>query len=273
MITRRRLIAALLVCLLPPVAGLAGWLEVWQAGMELDLEKARELALETIATDPTSADAVAAASWWLANVEDLPEPEEVLAIADADRDPEVAFIVERVGALLGSRPPAGALVEAELSGPFGVFSTIDLEREVVPPDHELPAVGTRWSDPATPFRLLMRSADALHGPPQSMIADGVYLVSWTLQAADAIAGWLVVEARGGYNLSLDGRAVDQRRHCARVDPGTVWYRLRLAPGPHRLRIEIASPEDPQVRVSLLDERGLMWRSTCDPCGDRKTSAV
>jgi hypothetical protein len=255
MITRRRLIVALFVCLLPPAIGVAGWLEVWQAGMELDLERARELALETIASDPTSADAVAAASWWLANVEDLPEPEEVLAVAADGHDPELAFVVERVGALLGSRPPAGALVEAELAGPFGVFSTIDLEREVVPPDEELPALGTRWSDPATPFRLVMRSADALHGPPQSMIADGVYLVSWTLEIAADIEGWMVVEARGGYNLSLDGNPVDRRRHCARVDPGTLWYRVRLEPGLHRLRIEIASPDNPQVRVSLLDEQG------------------
>ena len=193
------------ICLVPAVAVNAGWWEVWQAGMEFDLDSAREHALATIAADPASADAVAAASWWLANIEDLPEPEEVLAAADNGRDPELGFILERVAARLGSRPPAGALTTAELAGAFGVFSALDLERDVVPPDPELPPLGTVWSDPAIPFRLLMRTADAWHGPPRALIADGVFLVSWTLEVAAETTGWMVVEARGGYNLEVDGR--------------------------------------------------------------------
>jgi hypothetical protein len=244
-----------MVCFIPSFSVSAGWWEVWQAGMEFDLNTARELALATIAEDPASADAVAAASWWLANVEDLAEPEEVLAAADNDRDPELGFILERVASRLGARPPAGSLVTAELAGAFGVFSTLDLERDVVPMDPQLPSLGTRWSDPAVPFRLLMRTADAFHGPPRSIIADGVYLVSWTLELAEDAAGWLVVEARGGFNLALDGRPVARRRYCGQVDPGTTWYRVRIAQGVHRVRMEVASPDGPQVRVSLLDDHG------------------
>jgi hypothetical protein len=251
----RRNAVLLVLCLGPSLAAEAGWWEVWQAAMEFDLGTAREQALATIAADPTSADAVAAASWWLANVEDLPEPEEVLAAADDGRDPELGFILERVAARLGSRPPTGTLATAEVAGAFGVFSTLDLDRDVVPPDPELPSLGTRWSDPAFPFRLLMRTVDGWHGPPRAMMADGVFLVSWTLEATEETTGWLVVEARGGFNLELDGLPIDRRRHCGQVDPGVNWYRLRLAKGAHRLRVEVASPDGPQVRVSLLDDFG------------------
>ena len=247
--------AVLALCLVPSAAVSAGWWEVWQAGMEFDLDGAREHALATIAADPGSADAVAAASWWLANIEDLPEPEEVLAVADNGRDPELGFILERVAARLGARPPAGALTTAELAGAFGVFSALDLERDVVPSDAELPPLGTVWSDPAIPFRVLMRTADGWHGPPRAMMADGVFLVSWTLDAEAETNGWMVVEARGGYNLEVDGHPVDRRRNCGQVDPGSTWYRLHLARGLHRVRLEAASPDGPEIRLSLLDDQG------------------
>ena len=251
----KRSVVLLVLCLAQSLTSDAGWWEVWQAAMEFDLGTARERALATIAADPNSADAVAAASWWLANIEDLSEPEEVLAVTGNGRDPELGFILEQVAARLGSRPPAGALAAAEVAGAFGVFSTLDLDRDVVPPDGELPALGTRWSDPVLQFRLLMRTVDAWHGPPRAMMADGVFLVSWTLEAAEETNGWMAVEARGGYNLELDGRRVDRRRHCGQVDPGVNWYRLHLAEGVHRLRVEVASPDGPQVRVSLLDDDG------------------
>jgi len=255
MITLWRRAVLIAVCLVFSLTVNAGWWEVWQAGMEFDLDSAREHALRTIAADPSGADAVAAASWWLANIEDLPEPDEVLAAADNGRDPELGFILERVAARLGARPPAGALTTAELAGAFGVFSTLDLERNVVPPDPELPPLGTVWSDPTATFRLLMRTADAWHGPPRAMMAEGVYLVSWTLEAAAETIGWMVIEARGGYNLEVDGRPVDRRRNCGQVDPGVAWYRLRLAQGVHRVRLEVASPDGPGIRLSLLDDQG------------------
>ncbi len=237
----------------------SGWWDVWQAGMEFDLERARSQALETIAEDPNSADAVAAASWWLANIEDIQEPEEILAMTGDDRDPELGFMLERVASVLGARPPAGALTDAELAGAFGVFSTLDLERDVAPQDSELPPLGTRWFDPAEPFRLLVRTGDGLHGPPRSMIADGVFLVSWTLEVAEDATGWMVIEAQGGFNLEVDGQQIDRRRNCGLVDPGTSWYRIALGRGAHRIRIEVASPDRPQVRLSLLDDQGARLR--------------
>ncbi|MEJ2581860.1 MAG: hypothetical protein P8127_09550, partial [Acidobacteriota bacterium] len=225
----RRAILLITVLLLSRLTH-AGWWDVWQAGMEFDLERARSQALETIAEDPNSADAVAAASWWLANIEDIQEPEEILAVTGDDRDPELGFMLERVASVLGARPPAGALTDAELAGAFGVFSTLDLERDVAPQDSELPPLGTRWFDPAEPFRLLMRTVDGLHGPPRSMIADGVFLVSWTLEVAEDATGWMVIEAQGGFNLEVDGRRIDRRRNCGLVDPGTSWYRIAIGRG-------------------------------------------
>ncbi len=233
----------------------AGWWEVWERDMSLDLEGARELALATIADDPSSAEAIAAATWWLANVEHLPEPEEVLAVAVDGRDPELGLVLGRIENRLTLGVPPGALAEAELSGPFGVFSTLDLEREVVPPDDDLPPLPTRWQDISEPFRLTIKTPDGRHSPPMAMATDGVYLLAWTLEFEDDADGWMVIEARGGYNLEVDGRAVDRRRDCGETDPETNWYRIEFASGKHRVRVEFASPQVPQLRMSLLDNRG------------------
>jgi len=233
----------------------AGWWEVWERDMSLDLVGARELALATIADDPSSAEAVAAATWWLANVDYLAEPEEVLAVAVDGRDPELGLVLGRIENRLTLSAPPGVLTEAELSGPFGVFSTLDLERGVVPPDHELPPLPTRWQGIAEPFRLTFKTPDGRHAPPLAMATDGVYLAAWTLELPDDVDGWMVIEAEGGYNLEVDGRPVDRRRDCGERDPETNWYRVDLAPGSHRVRVEFASPRMPQVRVNLLDDRG------------------
>ncbi len=245
------LVAVLLIAY--PVA--AGWLETWQADEELDLPAARELALASMIGDPTGAEAVASAMWWLANLENLPEPEEPLTLSFGDRDAELGFVLARVEATLKFEPPDGALVSAELAGPYGVFSNLDLERSVVPADDELPPAGTVWRDDSSPFRIGLRTRDGFFGPPSSMVVDGVYLVNWTLEVADDVTGWMVVEARGGYNLEVDGKAVDERRQCGAIDPSTNWYALQMSSGRHRIRLEVAAPDSAEVRLSLLDDRG------------------
>jgi hypothetical protein len=266
---------ALVITLLIALPLSAGWWEVWERDMAFDLVGARELALATIADDPSSAEAIAAAIWWLANAEHLAEPEEVLAVAVDGRDPELGLVLGRIEDRLTFRAPPGALTEAELSGPFGVFSTLDLERGVVPPDHELPPLPTRWQEIAEPFRLTFKTPDGRHSPPMAMATDGVYLAAWTLELSDDTEGWMVIEAEGGYNLEVDGREVDRRRDCGEGDPETNWYRIDLAPGSHRVRVEFASPRVPQLRMSLLDDRGgpLSVSVGGQPSGDWAASQV
>jgi tetratricopeptide (TPR) repeat protein len=252
----RRLTGVVAAVLLAAQPVAAGWYEVWQADENLDLPSARALALETMTQDPAGADAVAAGMWWLANLDNLPDPEEPLTLALDGRDPELGFVLARLEAALRFEPPDGALTPAEVSGPFGVFSTLDLERAVVPPDDDLPALETVWVDQATPYRVVLRTRDGFFGPPASMAADGVFLVAWTIEVAEDTAGWMVVEAKGGYNLFLDGSAVDGRRECGVVDPATNWYSVKLAAGSHRIRLEVASPDSGEVRVSLVDDRGV-----------------
>ncbi|MDX2436736.1 MAG: hypothetical protein QNL88_06785 [Acidobacteriota bacterium] len=251
----KRLTGVLVMALLVAHPSTAGWFETWQADESLDLPAARELALAGMTTDPTGADAVASAMWWLANLDNLPDPEEPLTLAWTDRDAELGFVLARIAATLRFEPPDGTLVPAELSGPYGVFSNLDLERSVVPPDDQLPPVGTVWLDEASPFRVSLRTRDGFFGPPTSMVVDGVYLVAWTLEVADDTTGWMVVEARGGYNLEVDGEAVDDRRQCGVIDPSTNWYSLQLRSGQHRIRLEVAAPDFAEARLSLLDDRG------------------
>jgi len=251
-VARAAVLAAILAVSLPLSAG---WWEVWRDDMRFDLGAAREQALAAVAESPSSADAVAAAMWWLANIENLPAPEEILSVSENGRDPELGFVLSLIQTKLRFEAPAGVLRTAELAGTFGVFSSLDLERGVVPSDDDLPPLGTLWRDQGAAFRLTVRNPDGRLAPPMSMATDGVYLFAWNLNAAEAFTGWLVVQAKGSYNLVVDGRAVDQRRDCGLEDPETNWYRLRLARGAHRLRIELASPVTSSVRVSVIDDRG------------------
>ncbi len=129
----------------------ANWWEMWQADGQLDLPTARTLALAAISSDPSSADAVAAANWWFENLENIPSPEEPLSVDGVDRDPELGFILQKIDAELRAAPPFGSLTPAEVAGVFGVFSTLDLERGVVPADDGLPLsapVGRTWRNPS-----------------------------------------------------------------------------------------------------------------------------
>ncbi len=248
----------LLQSLAPSVAAApdpGGWSRVLAADSNLDLRTAEELALATVADDPRSAAAVAVAGWWIGNLDVLPEPESLQSAGGAERDPELGFLLERVAAELGGHPPAGTLTPVELSGPWGLFDTLDLERDVVPADADLPPLPTPWRAPAGPFRLRIESGDGWAEPPRAMVAGGVYLAAWSLEVADGADGWLVVEGNGSLDLELDGRRVVELRDCGTVDPAESWLRVRLEAGAHRLRVEMASREVPGVRLSLLDGNG------------------
>jgi hypothetical protein len=257
MIGRRHRLAALLwlALLLPGGRAEAGFAEVYQADADLDRMSAADLAVAAVAADPRSADAVAAAGWWLVQLTELPEPERILRAVDGAMDPELGFMLARIEGSLAARPPAGTLATAELAGPFGVHPTLDLDRDVVPSDDELPPLGTGWRGVASPFRLQLTTADGTVEPPEFMTTTGVYLAAWTLALDEDLSGWLAVEAEGGFNMELDGEPVVGLRRCGRIDPAVSWYRITLDRGRHRIRIAMASPVGPQLRVSLFDENG------------------
>ncbi len=250
----RWLLAACMVALVAAPAA-AGWWEVHQADAALDLATARREALSAVAEDPLGADAVAAAMWWLDTMNDLPDPGEILTVVDGPRDPELEFLLARVEAELVGRPPVGSLGPAELAGPFGVFNVLDLERDVVPADDALPPLGTPWSRSWQPYRVLVSTADATVSIPESMDAGGIVLAAWTLDAAADVDGWMAVESRGSLNIELDGRELDRLRYCGEQDAEVSWYRVRLDPGPHRLRAELGSRPPGRIRVSLYDGSG------------------
>ncbi|NOZ93679.1 MAG: DUF3857 domain-containing protein [Acidobacteria bacterium] len=253
----RGLAAALLVLAIPLAARAAHgptWTAVLRAHAAMDLSAARAAALDCVRSgDP--ADAVAAAGWWQENIEVLTEPDEILAAAHGRTQPELAWILHQIDGTLNRHAPAGVLTPWELSGAWGVLSTLDLDRPVVPPDARLPAMGAPWIAAWEPWRLELRSADGTVSPPGPMALDGVYLAAWSFVSPEAEGAWLVVEAQCGYNLFLDGQRLARERRCGRLSAGVHWYALSLGPGPHRLRAEIADPNLPRLRVSLLDASG------------------
>jgi hypothetical protein len=249
---------AAVLCLgvvLSATTAMADWWAVQQADAGFDLPTARRAALAAVADDPTGADAVAAAGWWLNQIGNLTEPEEILTVAGDVRDPELGFLLARIESGLNGRPPSGSLATAELAGPFGVFDFLDLERGVAPLDAELPPPDTKFTNPWEPVRLGMTTLDGVIGPPNVVVPRGVFTVLWTIGLETAFDGWMAVEANGGFDLSLDGRWADSRRFCGQREAEVLWYRVRLDEGRHRLRADIAARGRPEIRVSFYDTSG------------------
>lgn len=246
---------ATLVVVLVAAPASAGWWDVARADASFDLPGARRAALEVVAEDPTSADAVAAASWWLSQLPNLSEPDEILSAAGAIRDPELGFILAAIESALNGRPPAGTLAPGELAGPFGVFDILDLERGTAPPDDELPPPDTGFSEPWRPVRYTLDTVDGVISPPDVLAPRGVFVVLWTIEVERPLDGWLAVEAVGSFDLSIDGRPVGRGRMSGRTDPEIVWYRVRLDAGDHRIRADMSAHGRPEMRVSLFDRDG------------------
>lgn len=255
-VRRTALVVAAILAVVPAAApASAGWWEVARADASFDLPGGRRAALEAVAEDPTSADAVAAASWWLSQLPNLSEPDEILTAADGARDPELGFILAAIESALNGRPPAGTLTPGELVGPFGVFDILDLERGTAPPDAELPPPDTGFSEPWRPVRFTLDPVDGVISPPDVLAPHGVFVVLWTIVVDRPLDGWLAVEAVGSFNLTIDGRSVGRGRMSGRVDPELVWFRVRLDAGRHRIRAEMSSRGRPEVRAGLFDLDG------------------
>ena len=246
----------------------ADWWTVHRADAAFDLPAARRASLETVAADPTSADAVAAVGWWLHQIRNLPDPEEILTAAGDARDPELGFLLARIEAELNGRAPSGVLTSAELIGPFGVFDTLDLDRGAAPPDAGLPPPNTLFTDPWDPVRMTVTTLDGIVAPPDVVTARGVFTALWTIRLDRILDGWMAVEAAGSYDLAVDGRPADRRRFCGRSDAEIIWYRVRLAPGMHRVRADMASRGRPELRVSFYGADGqAVTPAVADPVVD------
>ncbi len=250
-----RRLTAVLVALLAASLGWADWWDIHLADQDFDLHEARQKALDTVAEGPTVADGVGAALWWLDSLNHLQDPSEILLFDERPRDPELGFLMARIAAEILGRPPDGSLMPVEISGPFGVFDDLDLERNVVPGDDDLPALETPWTHVWSPYRLLMTTPDATVAPPESLDAGGVSLAAWTFAVEQHLDGWMVVEGSGGLNVELDDVLLARLRLCGREDPEVNWFRVELGPGTHRLRISMGSRMTPRARVSLFDADG------------------
>ncbi len=243
----------------------ATWWDVRLADAQMDLGRARTQALKVVEGNSRSPDAVAAAAWWLGTLDSLPNPGEILEIATPPINPELAFVLGLIESELVAMPPAGVLIDAEISGPWGAFGRLDLERDVVPPDIGLPPLGTPWNGPGTHYRVRIASEDGRIAVPPSLLLGGVVLTAWTIDVTDAVDGYLVVEAQADINLEVDGTSVDRIRFAGIDDPEVNWYRMQLAPGRHRLRVAMAPQGLASVRLSLFDsEAGPIILSPADP---------
>ncbi len=250
----RRRVLALAVALAATHWATGAYVDVLRADAAGDLPAAREAALAAMREDPAGADAAAAAVWWLRRADLLPGPAAPLELELAAPSPELAAALAELEGELERRPPAGTLATVELSGPFGVLDTLDIERGVVPPDGELPPEGPPHDD-AAPWRLTLATLDGWAQPPRALLRPGVYLAAWTFVVPSDVEGWMVLEADAAADVAVDGRPADRVRPVRRLDATTRWYRVRLPAGRHRVRVAFASRGVPRVRLRLLDLSG------------------
>ncbi len=247
---------AVMITLLSSVPCRASWWEVHEADAHFDLPSARHHALETLGESGNNADAVAVAGWWLDNLDTIPEPMEILETIIAEpKDPELLFLLDQIEAKIFQTAPRSCLSTVEISGPHGQFDLLDLERNTVAADHELPEIGTRWSSPSEVFRLNIRTGTGIASPPEAIFDGGVYLMAWTFELPEKLDGYLVIESQGGINLEVDGKTISRLRFCGEVDPGTNWFTLNAEKGLHRIRATIGDLNKPSIRLSLLDSSG------------------
>jgi len=249
------IVAVVIAILAPTMAVAADWWDVIRADASFDLPSARSAALEVVADDPTGIEAVAAAGWWLSQMDNLPFPEEILSVAGERRDPELGFVLARIEAALDGRPPAGTMGTAEIAGPFGVFSSLDLERGVVPEDDLLPSSDTPYVNTWNPVRYTLTGVDGVIALPSLLLQQGVFAVLWTVRVDEPVLGWMAVEAEGSFDFLIDDRPVDRCRVCGMREAGIRWYRVRLDVGLHRLRAELSARGRPELRISLYDDHG------------------
>ncbi len=252
---RRFVLGIVVAVLVPQALPAAGWKALLEADAAGHLVEARAQALEIVRDRPDSPEAAAAAGWWLDHYRVLPEPEAILEAAPLRRPPELEFLLGSLDGFLHHGPPPGTLAAAELAGPFGSFDRLDLERGTWPPDAAMPPPETLWSPENRPFRLRLRSADGWIGPAAPMLRTGVYLALWTLRAPAALDGWLVVELDANADVELDGERIARARPLDTLGPQVLWFETRLEPGLHRLRIAMASPKVPSVRVRWFPREG------------------
>jgi hypothetical protein len=248
-------VIAIGVVLLTATSVGADWWDIHQADTAFDLPTARRLALQTVAEDPTGADGVAAAGWWLHRMRNLRDPEEILTAVPAERDPELGFLLALIEAELNGRPPRGTVTTAELVGPYGVFDALDIERGIAPPDSDLPPPATGFEEQWKPVRFTLSPLDGILTPPEVLTPRGVFVGLWTVQLEKAFDGWVALQAVGSYNLYLDDLEVDRRRDSGRLDAEVGWYRVRLDPGLHRIRADMAAHGRPELRVVFIGADG------------------
>ncbi|MCP4901043.1 MAG: hypothetical protein GY906_29080 [bacterium] len=233
----------------------AGWWDVMEADLSLDLLAARDEAMATVAGSANAVEVLVAVAWWEQHIDLLPQPGEILSVEPLVSDPELAFLLARIEARLEGGMPRGSVPEASLSGPYGVLDILDLERAGAPPDEAIPPLPTPFVGFGIPFNLRLGRMDGWVGPPEPMAQGGVWLLSWTIRSAGQRQGWLVLEATGSANVELDGVEVARLRNCGQDDPLVSWFKISLAEGMHRLRVEISSPRRAGARLTLLDDEG------------------
>ncbi|MCD4750093.1 MAG: DUF3857 domain-containing protein [Thermoanaerobaculales bacterium] len=249
---RRKLVGALIVFSCAAGFSSADWWDVQVADVQLDLFRARQEALDTLETGSSEADALAVAGWWYENLDNLFDPGEILRVGLGKGGAELNFHLGRIAAELQATPPPGALNEVELSGPWGVFGRLDLERDELPLDQDIPPLGTPWRGPGSQYNYRIQTEDGWIGVPPSLQMGGVTVAGWTLLAPDDIEGWLVVEAEGSLRLEVDGFPIDQVPFAGVEGPEILWYRIRWAAGPHRIRLAFAPAETAAARLTLFD---------------------
>lgn len=270
---KHRISGLLLAALLIAGGAEASWWDLFQHDARMEFDAARTAALETIVENPQGADAIAAAAWWQDNLDNIARPSEILDATQGPLSPPLAFILNHIEAELAARVPAGVPPFVEMSGPWGLFARLDLDRREIP--GEIPPLGSVWTGPGSHYHLRFVNETGRVQTPPSLNFGGDALARWRLRAAADFSGWMVIEIRGNANIRVDGRDIDRIRDPAISGPGLRWYRAHFSAGFHRIEAMTAFGEGEWIRLNFIDDSGraFSWQEADPGTGSCSPSSI
>ncbi|MEC7584041.1 MAG: hypothetical protein VYE77_06965 [Planctomycetota bacterium] len=148
--------------------------------------------------------------------------------------------------------------EVQVIGPFGDPGRQWLD-VIFAPDLLFPTKEQQLSGRFGPVtvRTVNRKADteALRLQPADQEQPGCYFVRWTVEASEAVAGFLEVRYRGSVSARVDGVEVGRRDPATKSVAPQQRFAVRLDPGTHEVVIKTGDRSTANLALRFIDATG------------------
>ena len=148
--------------------------------------------------------------------------------------------------------------EVQAIGPFGDPGSQWLD-VIFPPDLVFPTEQQQLTGRFGPVtvRKVDRNADteALRLQPADQEQLGCYFVRWTVEATQAVAGFLEVRYRGSLSARVNGVELGRRDPATEPAAPQQCFAVRLNPGTHQVLIKTGDRSNANLALRFIDAKG------------------